>query len=354
MTPIDLYAVEPHFVDHLAPIWLALRKEARGTFALDGKARRGFTHEDLLARAAAHGITPGTLGPEDRPIVVAANGDMAQARKAGRTRIALLEHGTGQSFGGDREPQVARHASYPGGMNRDAASLFLSPNAHAAGRDHAAYPKARVEIVGCPKLDAVPARRPRANKPVVAISFHWDANICAETRSGWREWKRTLPFLAQQDDFTLIGHGHPRILPELVPHYRTHRIEVVRDFAEVLARADVYVNEGSSTLYEAAAAGLRVVVLNPSFFRPGVRHGLRFYDAADVGPNVRARNNVDTSLAKKTIAAIRLAIADPAEVRAARETAIDIMYAFRSGAAQRAADVLVDWAADRSARKAAA
>lgn len=349
--PIDFYAVEPHFIDHLAPIWLAMPESSRGVFAT-GTPRHHFTPEDLAKRAAAHGIELGTLGTHDRPTVVAANGDMNRVRKAGRKRIALVEHGTGQSFGGDREPAVARHSSYPGGDNRP-ASLFLSPNAHAASRDGKAYPKARVEMVGCAKLDAAPPRRPREAKPVVAVSFHWEATVCPETRSGWREFRRLLPFLAAQDAFTVIGHGHPRILDEFVPHYRQHRIEVVRDFAEVLARADVYVNEGSSTLYEAAAAGLNVVVLNPSFFRPTVRHGLRFYDAADVGPNVRARNSVDTSLPRKTLEAIAAAIAGGAEISAKREAALDIMYAYRTGAAARAADAIVDWSTDRVAKAAA-
>lgn len=351
MTPIDFLASEPHFLDHLAPIWAALPEEARGTFATRRVSRT--TPERIAAQAQRHGLELGSLAATDRPTLVSSTGDLWHAQKAGRTRVALLEHGTGQSFGGDPDPLIARHSSYPGGTKRT-ASLFLSPSAWSGARDAAAYPGARVEVIGCPKLDAAPPRRPRESRPVVALGFHWEAPVCAETRSGWREFKRILPFLNQDGRYTIIGHGHPRIIDELVPYYRTSRIEVVRDFAEVLARADVYVNDGSSTLYEAAAAGLRVVVFNPSFFRPQVRHGGRFWDAAGVGPQVRARSSYDTSLPKKVLAAIADTLADPPERRAAREAALDIMYAYRSGAAQRAADVLVDWAADRSARKVAA
>lgn len=347
MTPIDFLASEVHFIDHLAPIWQALPEVSRGTFAL-GKARRYANADALAAKVASLGIEPGELGPDDRPTLVAATGDMWRAEKS-RSRIALLEHGTGQSFGGDADAGVARAPSYPGGANRR-ASLFLSPNAHAAGRDRAAYPKARVEVVGCPKLDTLPPRRPRESEPVIAISFHWDCAVCAETRSGWREFKNVLPHLVPR--YRLIGHGHPRIIDELASEYRRRRIEVVRDFAEVVERADVYVNEGSSTLFEAASAGIPVIPLEPSFFRRTVHHGLRFYDAADVGPHVRSRGTFDTSLHKKTIAAIEEALADPADRRQAREDALDIMYAFRTGAAQRAADVLVDWAGDRAARAA--
>jgi hypothetical protein len=681
MQRVDFFALEPHFLDHLAPIWKALPEDARGDFALN-HARAPFTPAILAEHAKKYGITAGTLGSEDRPVVVSANGDMGRAAKAGRSRIALLEHGTGQSFGGDPDRTIARAPSYPGGFNRGAASLFLSPNAHAAGRDRAAYPKARVEIIGCPKLDAAPERsqRPAGHRPVVAVSFHWDcfpgsvavsgppvvgavsrwfegelvvlrtasgneltctpnhpvltpegwvaagelnpgrrlvrrglghgvmnrvrpdeqhapariedvaraaqessamlavrvpvapedfhgdgrgsdvavvsadrlllndpidaaraehlderallgidlnhpllsgegapgegrfglrdtamaragrgghadallsrqpgiaayrgvtsidvgpgvlepvnhrasddtsalgefagrgatavlveerrkvgtrplapepgyvsfgpehaafaevlgdladrpatgysealgglptgqvlldelievgrrsfeghvynlqttrgwyeANgfivhncmVCPETRSGWREWKRILPFLVADGRFEILGHGHPRGIEEFIPHYRANRIEVVRDFADVLRRADVYVNEGSSTLYEAAAAGLKVVVLNPSFFRLQVHHGLRFHDAAHVGPNVRSRNSIDTSLARKTIGAIEETLVDSPAQQANREAALDIMYAYRSGAAARAAEAILDWTGDRVAKAAA-
>jgi hypothetical protein len=354
MTRVDFFAVEPHFLDHLAPIWHAMPEDARGDFVLD-QARAPFTPAILAAKAEALGVPAGTFGRERRPVVTAANGDMNRARDEGRDRIALLEHGTGQSFGADPDETVARAPSYPGGRNRGAASLFLSPNAHAAGRDAKAYPKARVEIIGCPKLDAAPERaiREPGARPRVALSFHWDCMVCAETRSGWREWKRILPFLAAEGRWEMIGHGHPRGIDEFVPHYRTHRFRIVRDFADVLREADVYVNEGSSTLYEAAAAGISVVVLNPSFFRLQLRHGLRFYEAADVGPNVRSRNSIDTSLARKTIAAIEEALANAPELQARREAALDVMYAYRSGAARRAADAILDWVGDRAAKAAA-
>jgi hypothetical protein len=44
------------------------------------------------------------------------------------------------------------------------------------------------------------------------------------------------------------------------------------------------------------------------------------------------------------LAAVRRALADPPAQQAARERALDLVYAYRTGAAERAAAVLVDWA----------
>src|SRR5665811_2357651 len=85
------------------------------------------------------------------PTLVAATGDMSLALRAGRP-VAIMEHGSGQSYGGDRNARL--HSSYAGGLHR-AAGLFLHPGPHPAARDRHAYPDARVEIVGSPILDSL-------------------------------------------------------------------------------------------------------------------------------------------------------------------------------------------------------
>lgn len=340
---VDLFASERHFLDHLAPVWNALPESERGVAAIGEGAARYASLVALGEHATHLGLEPSPLLPRiDRPVVVASVGDLRRARRFGRTQVALLEHGSGQSFGAD--PRSARQPSYPGGTGRD-ASLFLAPNDHASGRDRAAYPRAIAEVVGCPKLDALPPRASRESRPVVAVSFHWDCMVCAETRSGWRQFRAAVIHLARSH--TVIGHGHPRIIDELAREYRSNRIELVRDFADVVRRADVYVNEGSSTLFEAAAAGIPVVTLEPSFFRRSLHHGLRFWDAAHVGVSVAARNSIDTSLPKKLLAAVDEALADPPDRRRDREAALSIVYRHRSGASVRAADAIGRWASAR-------
>jgi hypothetical protein len=337
---IDFFATERHFVDHLAPIWLALPASSRGEFVVRPKPSYNDERTNLADHARSLGLTISESLPlVDRPMVTASMGNLKRARKMGRSRVALVEHGSGQSFGGD--PRSARQPSYPGGRDRP-ASLFVAPNTHAAGRDAAAYPTATTAVVGCPKLDTLPDPAPMGARPVVAVSFRWDCSVCAETRSGWREFYNAVVGLTNR--FHVIGHGHPRMIDELSREYRRYRIEVVRDFREVVARANVYVNEGSSTLYEAATR-MPVVVLNPSFFRRSVIHGLRFWDAAEVGINVRSRGTWDHGVNKTLYAAVEEALADAPERKAAREAALGIVYTHRTGAAKRAAKAIGEWAA---------
>jgi len=119
-------------------------------------------------------------------------------------------------------------------------------------------------------------------------------------------------------------------------------IEVVESFAEVCRRADVFIADNTSALYEFAAIGRPVVVLNAPFYRRNVHHGLRFWEAADVG--------IQVDRADALLPAVAHALGDPPERRAAREAALAIVYGYRSGAAQRAAQAISAWLADGSAR----
>jgi hypothetical protein len=317
---IDVFASAPWYVDHLAPIWLALPPESRGTFHVSPRA--------VPAARGLPGFAPRPLtGDARRPVLVTSYGDLRAARMVGRTRIALGQHGAGQSYSTD-------HPAYPGGRNQGDASLFLVPNDTAASRTRRAYPKARVEVVGCPKLDTLAARVP-SDGPVIAFSFHWDGpNIAPEMQSAWQHYRAIVPVIAQH--FAVIGHAHPRAMGKVERWYRSARIEVVPSFCDILRRADVYVCDNSSSLFEFAATGRPVVALNSPAFRRDVEHGLRFWAASGVGVNV----DRPSRLAE----AITLAIEDPPEVRAAREAALDIVYRPRSGGASLAASALMDWA----------
>lgn len=64
-------------------------------------------------------------------------------------------------------------------------------------------------------------------------------------------------------------------------------MEPVSAWEEVVQRADCYVVDNSSTMFEAAALGIPVVVMESPVWRRDVEHGLRFWEYADVGPTVR-------------------------------------------------------------------
>ena len=169
----------------------------------------------------------------------------------------------------------AHRSSYPGGRGRD-ADLFLHPNETSAARDRAAYPDARVEVVGCPKLDDLPAREPGPG-PVIAVAFHWDGAM-PELRWAWPRFRGALVRLASP-----VHRHRPRPSAgdgaDLAPWYERAGIEVVADFRDVCRRADLLVFDNTSVGFEFAATGRPVVVLEPYHYRRGVHHGLRFWDA---------------------------------------------------------------------------
>ena len=259
--------------------------------------------------------------------VIASYGDLTRVRRAGFRRIVLMQHGAGQSYGGDR--RTAHNPCYAGGDDNHDVGLFLVPNEHAAKRWRQRYPEASVEVVGCPRLDVLPNRVSVAAtvdraSPVVAVSFHWNGYKCPEWRSAFDWYKRAVIDLARE--VTVIGHAHPR-RKDLRAWYESHGIEYVPDFDDVLRRADIYACDNSSTLFEFASTGRPVIVLNAPWYRLEADHGLRFWSSSRVGVNVN----------------------EPADLVAAIGAAyvgdVDEVYAYRSGSAERAADVISEWAA---------
>ena len=321
---IDVLASAPHYADHLAAVFGALPEDVRGSFI----APRGPVSQYVRSL----GIEPVERTLRPNPTLVASYGDLARAVGLRRSQLALMEHGAGQSYGGRH--LSSRHGSYAGGRGRDAASLFLHPGDHPAARDRAAYPSARVEVVGSPVLDTLPAREGEKGR-TVAFSFHFNGSAAPEAKNAFRWVWPTV--IGLRERFELIGHGHPMLFDKgLRRLYIQAGIPAVRDFADVCRRADVYVCDNSSTLFMFAATGRPVVVMNPPWYDRNVDHGLRFWDAADVG--VQCNDPADLGQC------IDEALKDKPAQRKRREAALDLVYAYRSGAAQRAADVLTDWA----------
>src|SRR5574338_370196 len=136
---IDTFASEPHFADHLAPVYELLTD--RGDFMVG---------TPMIQRTPARWpFAVDRIEDPTRPVLVASHGDVRRMRSQGRTRIAYIEHGIGQSYG-------AGHGSYAGGRDRDDVSLFMMPNRYSADLWKAAYPQAQVEVIGSPHLDSLP------------------------------------------------------------------------------------------------------------------------------------------------------------------------------------------------------
>lgn len=337
---IDAIAGEPHFLAHLAPVWHALPARLRGTF---------HAPSPYHARARELGIEPVDMSEIVKPrrttfALTASYGDTKRARKAGYLRQAFLEHGIGQSYAGV-DAGVSRNGSYAGGVDRGDTELFLVPNERAAARWRASYPDAQVEVVGCPKLDGLP-RKDRDGDPVIAVTFHWDCTLVPETEPALQDFAGALPLLARR--YQVIGHAHPRFQPIMERHYQRWGIPFVPDFEEVCRRADLLIFDNTSAGYEFAATGRPVVLMNAHGYRKHVNHGLRFWEAATVGPQVDPPGASWRPAAAEAalVDAIETALSDGPE---AREAALDIVYPIRTGAAQRAAGLLVEWVSSPAA-----
>ena len=278
---IDLAATAPWYLDHLAPVWLALPEALRGT---------AYVPSSMRDRAIKLGFDrvwwPGKA--RGNLTLVAGVKDARRMRSRGSPTV-YLAHGIGQWYSD-------AHSSYPGGRNREGVVLFLCANEQSAAANRAMYPASRSVAIGMPKLDvwADQVPKPWNKPPVVATSFHWNCHVAPESEGAFEYYKDAL--IPLKDEYTLLGHAHPRLMPTARKWYQQHHVAVAEHFDEVMERADVYMCDNSSTLYEFAATGRPVVVLNAPWFRRDVEHGLRFWEFADVGVQCDSPESLRSSL----------------------------------------------------------
>lgn len=199
------------------------------------------------------------------------------------------------------------------------------------------YPSTLAVAVGCPKLDYRLRVGPRIRNPesrrTVCVSFHSDLRVCAETTSALRHYEPGLAAVVAEVraagcDF--IGHGHPRDWQRIRAVWDRLGVEAVSDFHEVLGRADVFAVDTSSTLYEAAACGIRVVAMNAPWYRRDVHHGLRWW--SDIpGPQVDGPGELAAALLAE----------ETQEEADHRRAVVGHVYAHLDGhSAERAADAI--------------
>ena len=325
---IDFFARQRHYIDHLAPIWKALPLEFRGTFVISQEIR---AYTESLIGPDRIGIYNGVFVPGTNPVLTAAYGDMSRVARNKSRKIITIEHGTGHGFG---------TAAYPNGKGgrRDLVDLFLMPNQYTADKSRSVR-ATPCEVIGTPKMDGYfPNVFPAvlSPNPLIAIAFHWGDRNADPPESGnaLEHYKDILPALAAR--YRVIGHGHPLSMDTFRPIFHQAGIEVVEDFREVLARADLLINDLSSVLYEFLVTGKPVIVLNAPWFRRDVHFGIRFWDYSDVGINVEGPEElfpaIDWTLAEYENICLK-----------ERIRAIIELYPYLGHAAHRAADVLVSY-----------
>lgn len=317
---VDGFATFPHYAAHIRPVLDALPPPLQG---------------QLWARHTdrAWGPQLRSNSPAAAMTVVAGVTDVQAMR--GRTRLVHVDHGAGQSYGGDL--RSATSGGYPGGQHPDLArvELFLTPGEGAAERWRASQPQATVVAVGCPKLDWW-ATQPNPDPTVIGFTYHWDCQLVPETESAWPHYQRGLePVIRRLIDAgaTVIGHVHPRAGNQAVARWRRLGVDVVVSEAEVFARAGMLVADNTSMLYEFAALGRPVVVLNQPRYRRDVDHGMRFWDLIP-GPQV----DDPAELAE----VVEWVLAHPDQDRDLRERVSARVYARHGDAATAAATAIME------------
>lgn len=316
---IDFFAWERHHFDHIIPIWMEIPEKFKGDFYIS-------THIDpidsfLIPKTSSFKIfdnpyeVVSSLGSKNQLLVIPSiYGNFIPLI---RRPLALFEHGAGQTYKGQ-----GLYLPF-----RKNVLLDIVPNKGVAKIFKERYPSSHVVVVGCPKLDYWHTRpkKQRGEVPVIAISFHFDRLTVPETRTAWPHFKSVLPELLSIKRWRVIGHGHPRIIDELIPYYKGLGIEVVKDFNEIMERADLYICDNSSTLYEFASTDRPVVVLNAPWYRRDVEHGLRFWEHSKVGINCDEPGEL--------VDKIELALQDPPEQRELRRKVIEAVYPISDGTA---------------------
>lgn len=270
---VDAYATMDHWFEHVQALHRHLEPDYRGSFYMGSY--------DLCGVAGRTGAVAQAIHPtrSERPILVASWRDAERCLRVGR-KVILMEHGIGQSFIG------TDNASYSGSSEHLKIALRLVPNEYAAEAHRKALPTVPVQVIGCPKMDDLLTLAPVVSGPV-ALSNHWgDSNVSVPEMGGaWFQWHEFYDAIPKAFPGAL-GHAHPKLWGKMNQTLAALGFEPVRWFGDVCRRAEVYVCDGVSTLYEFAALDRPVVVLNPPSFRRDVHHGGRFWTWADVGVQV--------------------------------------------------------------------
>jgi hypothetical protein len=267
---IDAFVSQEHYLRQLGPVMAAMPPEVRGTLYV--------AKPEWVPTATKFGVEAKHGRPDADEVIalVAAGRDIAAVREP--RPVALMEHGIGQSYEGDAEHPVLSNG-YAGGPERERVALFICPNRTVRNANYAVYPDARYAVVGMPSLDRYARWRWHAHRPrVVALSFHWPCGVIGEASTCFPDYRAALGELVAEMPYKFLGHAHPRYRRILHQAWNRLGIEIVDDFDEIMRRADLYVCDNSSTLYEFAATDRPTLTLSCEKFRRDIHHGLRFWE----------------------------------------------------------------------------
>lgn len=294
-------------------------------------------------------------------VLVASWGDVP---KVGHRRFIMIEHGAGQAYG----PPILEGTT-PDYTHTCGLDLILCPNETVANRNRLHHPHAISAVVGSAKTDYYAGLRRQGNHtpnvfsptvdkglsvvpgvaggegaslpwlapglPVVAFAWHWPApGPTQEAFWAFPFWRDAIAELAAipetERGYRLLGHGHPRAWHQLASAYKRIEVMPVQDPEQIVRQANILVFDSTSFGFEAAAVGIPVVLLDAPHYRVEVRHGLRWWDAADAGLRIGSGTAVELHEA-----IVKTLTDDPCASRRA-EVAHDVFGPLDGRAAERA------------------
>jgi len=257
---LEMIFSEPHYQDHMWPIWQALPDE------LKGKVHKQRDH-----------VYP----PEPGNVALIAGWQDLSLMPDG-TKVFYVEHGAGQVYTGD--PKGAWRPGYSaGGRLHRGVVGYICPSQTVADR----WGKVPAVAVGCPKMDPFMWLREEGainSQPTAAFAFHWDAKVvCPEARTAYWHYAKALPAVTERwkaAGWKVIGHAHPRWRGALDDILESAGMDVWRGLTavdQIFGCADILFVDNSSLAYEFASLDRTVVSLNAPWYRRDVEHGLRFW-----------------------------------------------------------------------------
>ncbi len=295
---IGFYASQRSYQEHLKPIWDALEPEERGVWSEN------------------HVVVPTwvTPGVPASTWIAASHRDSAALYRL-QTQRVHMEHGVGLQW---YPTQQLRHLIF--------RCSIAAPNEFIAQRFRELKKKLRVVVIGTPKLDTLWQGEPGT---AAAVSFHW-SGVMRQRPTSFDLWRDTVIELAEHRE--VLGHAHPKIWKRAKRFYEDLGIEPVEHFADVCKRANLYLCDHSSTLYEWAALDRELILLRREGHREQIPQlsGLGWDEFQSIGPELK--------LGGSLLAALEAA-ADP-QYRAYRQEATDVLYPYRGEATARAVALL--------------
>lgn len=276
---VHFIASEEHYLRHISGVAHTLPPERRGLVIVAANLRRKALLEGhmVIAPESTNHIYQ-LANPQYSLTYCVSYKDHQKARDLGYP-VVRAEHGAGQTY------CDLLTNSFAGSEDHRSAFLCLYPG-YSPLKQHIQRLGKPAFLVGAPILDRWIAP-PRDRH--VGFAFHWDCQNIPETRETLSYWAQSIEssIMEMGSDYTFYMHAHPRF-PHAKAVYnamvgRGCPITWIEDRDTFLSEIGVLVADNTSLVFEACAHDRVAVVLNHPGYRRNVEHGLRFWEASDVG-----------------------------------------------------------------------